>query len=131
MPCNDSLGFDDHECGAPIGPEARDPNPEESIGRIQCGLGRKRTSQDLDLMSQREDLSLECKACSAGAKEGMSQRKHYGTHEPEASSLIPQVQYFQAGQSFWQAQRHKSKAQTSVWRSRLGLPDAHPAAGMV
>jgi hypothetical protein len=37
MPCDDSLGFDDHECRAPIGPEAREPNPEKSIERIQSG----------------------------------------------------------------------------------------------
>lgn len=52
-------------------------------------------------MSQRKDFSLERKARSAGAKEGMNQRKHNCTHEPEASSLIPQVQFFHAGQSFW------------------------------
>jgi len=37
-------------------------------------------------MSQREDFSLECKARSAGAKEGMNRRKHNCTHEPQAGA---------------------------------------------
>lgn len=100
VPGNHGFGLDHHEGRAPISPEAREPNPQESIGRIQSWSGRNRTSQDVDLMSQREDFSLECKARSADAKEGMNQRKHNCTHEPEASSLIPQVQFFHQGQSF-------------------------------
>ena len=37
MPCDDGVGFDENESRAPIGPDARQPSPEDSVRRPESG----------------------------------------------------------------------------------------------
>jgi hypothetical protein len=58
MPDDDGFRFDKDESREPLGPEAKEPNPEESVPRSKfwaiCG-----TRQNDDLVSKSENLSLE------------------------------------------------------------------------
>jgi hypothetical protein len=70
MPSDDRLRFDNDEGRAPLGPEAQEPDPEESVPGSNFGPAGNGTSQDDDLMSQGEDLGLERKARSKAGEDG-------------------------------------------------------------
>jgi hypothetical protein len=55
MPGDDRLRFDNDESRAPFGPEAEEPDPEESVPGSKFGPAGNGTSQDDDLVSQGED----------------------------------------------------------------------------
>jgi hypothetical protein len=52
MPGDDRFRFDNDESRAPLGPEAQEQNPEESVPCSQFGPIENATSQDDDLMLQ-------------------------------------------------------------------------------
>jgi hypothetical protein len=62
LPGDDRFRFDNDESRAPLGPEAQEPNPEESVPCTKFGPIGDGTFQDDDLMSQSEDLGLEREA---------------------------------------------------------------------
>jgi hypothetical protein len=70
MPGDDRLRFDNDESRAPFGPEAEEPDPEESVPGSKFGPTGNGTSQDDDLVSQGEDLGLERKARSKAGEDG-------------------------------------------------------------
>ena len=69
MPTNDCIRFNNNESRAPLGPKAKEPNPEESVPKSEFGpVGG--TFQDDDLLSQSEDLGLEREARSKAGEKG-------------------------------------------------------------
>jgi hypothetical protein len=69
MPGDNGFRFNNNESRAPLGPEAKEPNPDESVPRSESGTVGG-TFQDDDLMSQSEDFGLERKARSKAGEEG-------------------------------------------------------------
>ena len=70
MPSNDGIGLDDQQSGTPVRPQPRQPNPEDAIWKPQSSPGMGRPSEDVELMTESEDLSLECEARSKGDEKG-------------------------------------------------------------
>ena len=69
MPGDNGFRFSNNESRAPLGPEAKEPNPEESIpGSEFWAMGG--TLQDDDLVSQNEDFGLELEARSKAGEKG-------------------------------------------------------------
>ena len=69
MPGDDGFRLDDDESRAPLGPKAKEPNPDESVPRSEFGtMGG--TFQDDDLMPQSEDFGLQRKARSKAVENG-------------------------------------------------------------
>jgi hypothetical protein len=62
MPSNDCFRLDDQESGTPVRPKPRQPNPENAIWKPQSSPGASGPSEDVELMTQSEDLRLECEA---------------------------------------------------------------------
>jgi len=70
MPSDDRLRFDNDESRAPLGPEAKEPDPEESVPSLKFGPTGNGTPQDDNLVSQGEDLGLEREARSEAIEDG-------------------------------------------------------------
>jgi hypothetical protein len=76
MPRDDGLRLDDDERGSPLGPDATEPYPEESI---EGGQPRSlhRALQDAELVTERQDLKLQ--GCAATEREHQG-GDHSGEH---------------------------------------------------
>ena len=53
VPANHGLGLDDHESGAPIGPEPREPHPEQTVASEKVWTSA-RAKRDSELLPQGE-----------------------------------------------------------------------------
>ena len=58
VPCDNGLGADDHQGTAPSGPDSRNPDPKEPIGRPELMAPWRRPTQDCELVTQRKDLGV-------------------------------------------------------------------------
>ena len=67
MPGDNGFRFSNNESRAPLGPEAKEHNPEESIPQSRS-WATGGTLQDDDLVSQNEDFGLERETRSKAAK---------------------------------------------------------------
>jgi hypothetical protein len=68
MPGHDGFWFNNDENRAPLGPKAKEPDPEEPVPRSKS-WAMDGAFQGDDLMSQSEDLGLQCETRSkAGEK---------------------------------------------------------------
>ena len=55
MPRDDGCGFDDQENLRPVGPQAMEDGPEESVASVE-GRPRMLTSEHGDLLAESKDL---------------------------------------------------------------------------
>jgi hypothetical protein len=77
MPCDDSLRVDKEQCRAPIVPQSRKPDPQDTVSPTETQpTPTARTLQDQKLMPECKNLCLQNSASS----ETISQREEYGQH---------------------------------------------------
>jgi hypothetical protein len=77
MPGDDGLRFDKEQCRAPIVPQSRKPDPQDTVSPTETQpTPTARTLQDQKLMPECKKLSLQNSASS----ETISQREEYGQH---------------------------------------------------
>jgi hypothetical protein len=75
MPGDDSLRLDKEQRRAPIVPQARKPDPQDTVSPTEAQpTPTARTLQDQKLMPERKNLRLQNSASS----ETVSQREEYG-----------------------------------------------------
>ena len=93
MPRDDGVRLDDDQRRSPVGPDATEPCPEESIGRGQP-RSLHRALQDAHLVTQCEDLELQGRA----AAERLHERRANGEeHVVEWESMEEaQLQVYQS-----------------------------------
>lgn len=82
MPGDDGLGLDDHECGAPLGPETGEPDPQEPIGGMQVQARTPGTFEYQQLVPERKHVGLQRRSgsnhVSQAREEGQEKRPHGG-----------------------------------------------------
>src|SRR6202022_539782 len=77
MPGDDSLRLDKEQCRAPIVPQSRKPDPQDTVSPTETQpTPTARTLQDQKLMPECKNLCLQNSASS----ETISQREEYGQH---------------------------------------------------
>ena len=93
VPSDDGLGFHDAQGGAPIGPNSREPDPNESVARSQSqatvlvqALQHKKLMTECQVLSVQSGPNL--KAAAKGEEQG-SEQYEYSIAPYHAS---PQVQ---------------------------------------
>src|SRR5271169_1652748 len=75
VPSNHSFGFNDHQCGSPVAPETREPNPQESIRGPQTEASVATGSlENRELMPQGKILGLQrCRGPKSLPNQGKEQ----------------------------------------------------------
>jgi hypothetical protein len=64
VPCNHCFWFDNDQGRALDWPDTREPNPKHSVPRPESWPAGDRTSQDVDLVAEGNDLDLKLMPCS-------------------------------------------------------------------
>jgi hypothetical protein len=59
VPRDDRVGLDEDQRCPPLGPDAREPQPQEAVGPRQTNAPTVGSFHDLKLLSQREDLEVQ------------------------------------------------------------------------
>ena len=59
MPGNNRFGLHDQQRRAPLRPDARQPNPEQSVRGVQTKPAALRPLEDGDLVAESQDLDLQ------------------------------------------------------------------------
>src|ERR1019366_2912219 len=76
MPGNHCFGLDDHKGRSPTVPELREPSPEYSICDAELYfVGTLRTLKDQKLMTEGQDLRVECSSAPEALPNRMKERK--------------------------------------------------------
>ena len=77
MPGNDSLRLDQEQCRAPIVPQSRKPDPQDTVSPTETQpMATARTLQDQKLMPERKNVCLQ----SSASLETISRGEEYGQH---------------------------------------------------
>ena len=72
-PSDNGLRLDDDESGTPAAPDLGQPAPEESINDSQF-RPLHRAMQDAELVTEDEDLKLECRTAAERRRKGREER---------------------------------------------------------
>ena len=91
VPCNHGLWFDNDQGRTPIGPDAREPNPEHPVPGSESRPAGNRTPQDVDLVAQGNNLNLELMPRSQTENDGGEQEAE---HESRDYQLNPATAMF-------------------------------------
>ena len=75
MPCDDCFRFHEDKSGAPVGPDAQQPCPEKSVRWSKSGTVGNGASEDVDLLSQGQDLRQQCSSAAEAELYGRAQRE--------------------------------------------------------
>ena len=90
MPADYGRGLDDERPGFPVPPSGREPGPKESI-RWRQFRALHRALQNADLVTQRENLQLEC---SAAPKQPESEAMSAVIKGPNGSRTMSDTAHF-------------------------------------
>ena len=81
VPCDHRFGFDDHEGGPPATPEPREPDPEDAVCEAELYfVGTLGTLKDQELMTEGQDLRVECSSAANGLPNRIEQREDDREH---------------------------------------------------
>ena len=90
MPGDYGFGFDDHQGRSPTIPELREPSPEDSICDAELYfVGTLRALKDQELMTECQDLRVECSSAPEALPNRIEQREddleHVAANVPGSS----------------------------------------------
>lgn len=86
VPGNNGLWPHDDDCGSPLRPDLRQPDPQEPVGLGQVDPATARSLEDVKLVSQDEDLELQ--------RPSRAQRQSRGSEAPQTPHFVsPENRY--------------------------------------
>jgi len=90
MPSNHSFRLHDRQGRPPVGPDCRQPHPEDAICRRQLRSLLGCALEDTDLVAEGEDLDLEGRSAAKRRQDGREERSEdEGWREPTKEAQVP------------------------------------------
>src|SRR5262245_53760074 len=86
MPCDHRSGFHKDARLAPAGPDTREPDPQRTVGESQSNPLRPRALQYMKLMTEGQDLHMQCRSGAPREESSLEERDDDGRHQRSLSS---------------------------------------------